>query len=139
MCGAKSLFDLLDKLRTLFKIFLAYNISISPTKSYLNYPNVVILGQQVDSLGLTTSNQKLRAIKLLTYFDTLETFEYYLGLTEYLMSYIHFYVQHAAPLQAFKTTLLREAPLSGQKRRAYASKRKLGPPIPQELATFLSI
>ena len=45
VCGAKSLPDLLAKLRTLFEIFLAYNISISPTKSYLNYPNVVLLGQ----------------------------------------------------------------------------------------------
>ena len=36
VCGAKSLPDLLDKLRTLFEIFLAYNISSSPTKSYLN-------------------------------------------------------------------------------------------------------
>lgn len=55
VCGAKSLSDLLDKLRTLFEIFLAYNISISPTKSYLNYPDVVLLGHRVDSLGLTTS------------------------------------------------------------------------------------
>lgn len=139
VCGAKSLPDLLDKLRTLFEIFLAYNISISPTKSYLNYPDVVLLGQQVDSLGLSTSEQKLKAIKLFTYPNTLGALEYYLGLTGYLKSYIHFYAQLAAPLQALKTTLLREAPLGGQKRRAYASKTKVGPPTPQELASFLSI
>ncbi len=106
MCGAKSLPDLLDKLRTLFEIFRAYNISISPTKSYLNYPDVVPLGQQVDSLGSTTSEQKLKAIKLFTYSDTLGALEYYLGLTGYLRSYIHFYAQLAAPLQALKTTFL---------------------------------
>ncbi len=44
VCGAKSLPDLLQKLRTLFEIFLAYNISISPTKSYFNYTDVVLLG-----------------------------------------------------------------------------------------------
>ena len=44
VCGTKLLPDLLDKLRTLFEIFLAYNISISPTKSYLNYLDVVLLG-----------------------------------------------------------------------------------------------
>ncbi len=113
MCGAKLLPDLLHKLRTLFEIFLAYNISISPTKSYLNYPNIVLLGQRVDSLDLTTSEQKLKAIKLLTYPNTLRALEYYLGLTGYLRSYIHFYAQLARPLQAFKTTLLRQAPLSG--------------------------
>ena len=87
MCGAKPLPDLLDKLRTLFEIFLAYNISISPTKSYLNYPSVVLLSQRVDSLGLTTFVQKLKAIKLLTYPNTLRALKYYLapdGLPEEL-------------------------------------------------------
>ena len=139
ICGAKSLPDLLDKLRTLFEIFLAYNISISPTKSYLNYLDIVLLGQRVDSLGLTTSEPKLKAIKLLVYPDTLGALEYYLGLTGYLRNYIHFYAQLAAPLQALKTTLLREEPLAGQQRRAYASRTKLGPLTPQKLASFLSI
>lgn len=35
--------------------------------------------------------------------------------------------------------LLREVPLSSQQHRAYISKSKLGPPTPQELASFLSI
>ena len=43
------------------------------------------------------------------------------------------------PLQSLKTALLRDAPLSGQQRRAYISKTKLGPPTPQELASFKSI
>ena len=44
VCGTRSLPNLLEKLQTLFEIFLIYNISISPTKSYLNYPNVALLG-----------------------------------------------------------------------------------------------
>ncbi len=123
----------------MFDIFLKYNISISPTKSYLNYPNVALLDQRVNSLGLTTSEQKLEAIRLLSYPETLGALEYYLGLTGYLRSYIHFYAQLAAPLQSLKTSLLRDAPLGGQQRRAYASKIKLGPPTPQELASFNSI
>lgn len=88
---AKSLPDLLQKLRILFDIFLKYNISIKPTKSYLNYPPVGLLGQLVNSLGLTTLEEKLRAIRLLTYPTTLGALEYYLGLTGYLHSYVHFY------------------------------------------------
>lgn len=107
MCGARSLPDLLNKLRTLFEIFLYYNISIKPIKSYLNYPDVALLGQRVNSLGLTTLEEKLKAIRLLTYPDTLGAIEYYLGLTGYLRSYIYFYTQLAAPLQALKTSLLR--------------------------------
>ena len=123
----------------MFEIFLEYNISIKPTKSYLNYPDVSLLGQRVNSLGLTTSAEKLKAIQLLTYPDTLGALEYYLGLIGYLRNYIHFYAQLAAPLQALKTALLRDAPVSGQQRRAYASKTKLGVPTPQELAFFQSI
>lgn len=113
ICGAKSLPDLLQQFGILFEIFLEYNISIKPTKSYLNYPDVGLLGQQVNFLGLTTSAKKLKAIQLLTYPDTLGALEYYLGLTGYLCNYIHFYAPLAAPTQALKTSLLRDAPVSG--------------------------
>ena len=139
ICEARSFSDLLEKLRILFDIFLEYNISIKSTKSFLNYPDVGLLGQRVNSLGLTTSEEKLRAIKHLTYPKTLGALKYYLGLTGYLRNYIHFYAQLAAPLQALKTSHLRNAPVSGQQRRAYASKTRLGPPTPQEHASFLSI
>ena len=65
VCRGKSLPDLLTKLRMLFDIFLRYNISIQPTKSYLNYPDVALLGQRINSLGLFTSEEKLKAVRLL--------------------------------------------------------------------------
>lgn len=139
ICGARSLSDLLEKLRILLDIFLEYNISIKPTKSFLNYPDVGLLGQRVNSLGLTISEEKFRAIKHLTYPETLGALKYYLGLTGYLRNYIHFYAQLAAPLQALKTSLLRDTPVSRQQHRAYASKTRHGPPTPQEQASFLSI
>ena len=113
VCNAKSLLDFLDKLRVLFEIFLHYKISIKPTKSFLNYPDVGLLGQRVHSLELIISDKKLKAIHLLTYPDTLGALEYYLGLTEYLRSYIHFYAQLAALFQELKTLLLRHAPVAG--------------------------
>ena len=71
ICEAQLLDNLLVKLCTLFEIFVAYNISIQPTKLFLNYPDVGFLGQRVDSLGLMTAKDKLQAIKLLSYPDTL--------------------------------------------------------------------
>lgn len=82
LCRIKSLPALLDKLQALFEIFLIYNISISPTKSYLNYLNVGLLGQRVNSLGLTTYKLKLKTIQLFNYPDTLKALEYYLGLKD---------------------------------------------------------
>lgn len=113
ICGAKLLPDLLNKFQVLFEIFLRYNISIKLTKSFLNYPDVGLFGQKVNSLGLTTSDEKLKAIRLLTYSDTLGALEYYLSLTGYLQCYIHFYAQLAALLQEFKTSLLHHAPVAG--------------------------
>ena len=139
ICGGSSLDDLLHQLRILFEIFLHYNISIKPTKSYLNYPDIGLLGQQVNFLGLTTSDKNLKAIRLLRYPETLGALEYHLGLTGYLRSYIHFYAQLASPLQALKTRLLKGAPETGQQRRAYASKTKLGPPSDIELASFQAL
>lgn len=130
ICSAKSLPDLLDKLQILFNSFLHYNISIKPTKSYLNYLDIGIPGQRVNSLSLTTSEEKLRAIQFFTYPDTLGALEYYLDLTEYLQNYIHFYAQLAAPLQALKTSLLHHAPIRDQQYKVYALKTKLGPPTP---------
>lgn len=45
ICEAKSLFELFQKLYIFFNIFLEYNILIKPTKLYLNYLDVGLLGQ----------------------------------------------------------------------------------------------
>lgn len=113
MCRVKFLADLLKKLRILFDIFLHHKISITPTKSFLNYSDIELLDQQFNSLSLTTSKEKLRAIKLLTYPKILDALKYYLELTGYLHSYVHYYTQLAAYFQALKTSLLQVATISG--------------------------
>lgn len=139
ICGAKWLKDLLVKLCTLFEIFDIYNISIQPTKSFLNYLDMGFLGQRVNFLGLTIAKDKLQAIKLLTYPNILGALKYYLGLTGYLHSYIYFYTQLTEPLQILKISFLKEAPVAGQLRQTYASKTKLEMPIFWELAFFHSL
>lgn len=113
MYRENSLAKLFAKLCILFDIFLHYNISIHPTKSYLKHLNIALLGQQVNSLGFPTSGEKLKTVRLLRYLETLGTLEYYLGLIEYLRSYIQYYAQLASLLQALKTNLLKRTPESG--------------------------
>lgn len=98
MYGGRSLADLLTKLRILFDIFLYYNILIQPIKSYLNYPDIALLGQQVNSLRLLTSKEKLKTLCLLRYPKILGALEYYLGLIGYLKLYLYYYAQLASPL-----------------------------------------
>lgn len=88
----------LHKLQILIDIFLKYNILIKPNKFYLNYFDISLLGQQVNSLGLTTSIKKLKTIHLLTYSNILGKLKYYLGLTSYFCNYIYFYAQLATSL-----------------------------------------
>lgn len=108
----------------------AYKILISTIQT-LPY-----LANESTSLGLTTLDKKLKAVRFLKYPKTLGALEYYLGLTGYLRSCIYFYAQLASPLQALKTSLLKGAPESGQQRRAYASKTRLQPPSAKEHAAF---
>lgn len=68
--------NLLRKLRALFEIFLHYNISIKPIKLYYNYLDIGLLDQRVNSLGLTISDKKLKAIRLLRYPETLGVLKY---------------------------------------------------------------
>lgn len=87
--------NLFFKLYIFFKIFVTYNISIKLTKTYLNYLDIGLLGQRVNSLGLIIVDDKLRAIQLLHYLDTLGALEFYLSLTGYFCSYIYFYTKLA--------------------------------------------
>lgn len=99
ICGAKSLPDFFKKLRILFSdIFLKYNISIKLSKFFLNYFDVGLLGQKINFLGLTTFEEKFRAINLCNNFEIFGALDYYLGLTGYLRNYIYYYAQLAALL-----------------------------------------
>ena len=137
--GAKSFADHLSNLRSLFELFVKHNISISPTKTFLGYPNVNLLGRRVDSFGLATAEDKLEAIKALKYPTTLGGLEHYLGLAGYLRDNIHYYAQLAQPLQALKTSLLKQAPSKGNPRRAYVSAHKLDEPTALQKASFDSL
>ena len=137
--GAKSLQQHLHHLRRLFQIFTQYNISIAPTKTFLGYPNVNLLGRRVDSLGMATPEDKLKAISDICYPATLGDLEHYLGLTGYLRQYVHFYAQIARPLQDLKTRLLKDAPGKGNPRRAYSSKLRLPQATDKETQSFLTL
>lgn len=100
----------LNDLRKLFTICQNRRVTLSPDKSFLGYPNVMLLGQRVDSLGLSTAEEKIKAIKALKFPATLQDLQIYLGLTGWLRSSIPRYAQLAQPLQDRKTALTRALP-----------------------------
>ena len=128
--------DHIQHLREVFGILKENNISVKPTKAYIGYPSVRLLGRKVDSLGLATTEDKLAAIAKLRFPTTLRQLETYLGLTGWLRDYVEHYSKISEPLQLRKTTLLKGAPVAGTPRRAYAGKTKLLNPTNAERESY---
>ena len=126
----------LQDLRRLFQLFVEYNITLSPGKVFLGYPDVKLLRRKVNSFELISPEDKLRAISQLRYPTTLGALEHYLGLTGYLREYVYFYSQIARPLQELKTRLLKDSPVAGGQRKKYVSKTQLPQPTELKLVSF---
>ena len=62
-------------LKTIFRLFLSKNIAISPIKSYIAYLDVELLGFRVNSLGLTTTKERVVAFCNLVFLDSLKALE----------------------------------------------------------------
>ncbi len=134
--ASKTLQEHIEHLHRVFSLFVEKGISVKPSKSYIGYPSVTLLGQRVDSLGLSTAEEKLAAISKLRFPSTLSALETYLGLTGYLRNYIPRYAQVCQPLQERKTSLLKKSPKEkGNSRRAYARRTHLMP-TPTEQKAF---
>jgi hypothetical protein len=55
--------DHLRHLDDVFEVFREKNIAISPAKSYIGYPSVVLLGFYVDAFGLATTDSRIQGSK----------------------------------------------------------------------------
>ena len=125
---SRTLDDHLEDLSEIFHLCEVRRITLSPNKSFLGYPSVSLLGQRVDSLGLSTSEEKIKAIQALRFPRTLRDLEIYLGMTGWLRSSIRNYAQLAKPLQERKTLLTKALPTNseGQQSKGNARKRQSG-------------
>ena len=104
-----------------FTLFTSHNISIKPIKIFLGYTEIDLLGQQVNSIGLSIAEAKLEAIAKLKFLSTVSQLETFLGMTGYLQKFILRYAIVAKPLKELKTSFLKSAPVKGQKRKNYLS------------------
>ena len=138
---SKALREHIAHLREVFKILNSYNISLKPTKAFIEYLSVHVFGQRVDALGMTTAQDKLEAIMALEFPKTLKALESYLRMTGDLRHYITFYAQIAEPLQNRKTSLnkcLEQCNINtegGARKKAVAALSIMAP-SPTELDAF---
>ena len=137
--ASKTLEEHVQHLRLLFQLFSSVGISINPTKAFLGYPSIRILGQHVDSLGLSTDAEKLEAISRLQFPEMLKQLEIYLGLTGYLRQYVPFYAAVSGPLQDHKNLLLRKGPTAGPQHRNFSLQTPLLNPTAAEHTSFKAL
>ncbi len=78
---SQTLTEHVQYLQSIFSILKENNISVKLTKAFLAYPIVQFLGQNVTSFGLSTLEEKLKAISKLKFPLNLRQLETYLGLT----------------------------------------------------------
>ncbi|KZZ86573.1 Ribonuclease H-like protein [Ascosphaera apis ARSEF 7405] len=129
--------DHIHHLRLIFNRLRAYRITLSPSKTFLGFTSVVILGQKVTSLGLTTTPERIRALLAWTFPANHKQLESYLGAVGFLRQFIPGYARIAKPLEDYKTLLLKESPaLAGAKRRNFSLKRDLLEATDKERAAF---
>ena len=98
-----------------------------------------MLGERVDSIGISAPEDKLQAIASLEFPLTLQQLEHYLGVTGWLRKYVSRYAQESEPLQARKTLLSKTGPNAGNGRKAFAKIIRLTLPSTEELNSYESI
>jgi hypothetical protein len=67
-----------------FDRFVQYNIALKPAKCFIGYLLAIVLGQRVDSMGLSTIAERVAAITQLTFLENLRQLEPYLGIVGWM-------------------------------------------------------
>ena len=96
---------LAEHLKHLWQVFITlqnHRVVLGSKKSFLGYSSVSLLDQWVNSLSISTSVEKIRAIQVKHFPANLCKLEMYLGLTRWLQSSIPQYAQIAKLLQELK-------------------------------------
>ena len=95
---SKTFNDHLDHLDQVFKAVTETGITLVTMKSHFAYQSLLLLGQKVSPLGLSTHMEKASAILNLEAPKNIHDLQIFLGMMVYFLPYIPFYAWIAAPL-----------------------------------------
>jgi hypothetical protein len=98
----------LKHIDVVLKAIVASGLTLSPPKCHLGYRSIVVLGNKVSRLGLSTHNEKLKAIWELEAPRDWKKLETFIGLVVYFAAYIPYFSWMASPL--FKSLWHKELP-----------------------------
>lgn len=91
---SKSFKDHLVHIELVLKAIEEARITLSPGKCHFGYQSLMLLGQKVSRLGLSTHKEKVDAILQLDNPKNVHDLQIFLGMMVYFSSYIPFYAWH---------------------------------------------
>ena len=100
--------DHLKHVDLVLKAIANAKITLSPPKCHLGYRSIIVLGNNVSRLGLSTHHKKLKAVWELETPHDRKKLESFLGLAVYFSSYVPYFSWMATPL--FKCLRQKETP-----------------------------
>ena len=95
---SKSYAEHLDHLDKVLSAIIEACITLSLPKCHFLYSSILLLGQKVSHLGLSTHKEKVEAILTLTHPRHISDLRTFLGMVVYFSHYIPYYSDTAAPL-----------------------------------------
>lgn len=95
---SKTFDDHVSHLDQIFAAIQESGITLSTKKCHLAYQSLLLLGQKVSRLGLSTHKEKVDAIINLETPRNVHTLQTFLGMMVYFSAYVPFYAWMAAPL-----------------------------------------
>ena len=104
---SNSLKEHLTHLKIVFNLFVKFNIAIKLIKMFIDYSDVALLEQRVNSLKFSISEEKFKAIASIKFSETLQNLKHYFELTKYIRDHIHYYAVIVRSLQNLKSFLLK--------------------------------
>ncbi|QRV96541.1 Retrovirus-related Pol polyprotein from transposon [Ceratobasidium sp. AG-Ba] len=95
---SKTFEDHLDHVDKVLQAIEDSGITLSPPKCFMGYQSLLLLGQRVSRLGMSTHKEKVDAILQLEEPKDVPTLQTFLGMMTYFSSYIPYYTWIVAPL-----------------------------------------
>jgi len=126
----------LEHIATLLELLENLNITLSPSKCFVGWHSVDLLGLVVDRLGLSTIEQKTAAIARIEFPTTLKQLEHFLGLAGWYRQFVARFAALSKPLQELKTRLFHNSPRQGRSRKTFSQSQAIEYPTLAQTTSF---
>ena len=98
ICFSDTFEEHLGHLEQVLDALIKANITLSPKKCFLGYQSILVLGQKVSRLGMSTHKEKVDAIDRLEPPKTIKQLQTVLGMFVYFSAFIPYYAIIMSPL-----------------------------------------